>query len=64
MEDRILFVDDEKSILKAIERLFFDTDYELFVAESGEEGLDILKENPIDIVVSDMRMPGMDGHQF
>jgi HD-like signal output (HDOD) protein/CheY-like chemotaxis protein len=61
---RILLVDDEKSILKALERLFFDSDYELFTANSGEEGLQILTEYPVDIVVSDMRMPGMDGHQF
>lgn len=64
MENRILFVDDERSILRSIERLFFDCDYELFVAESGEEGLKIMDDNPVDIVVSDMRMPGMDGHQF
>lgn len=64
MEKRILFVDDERSILRSIERSFFDLDYEVFVAASGEEGLSILRENPIDIVVSDMRMPEMDGHQF
>jgi len=64
MGKQILFVDDEKSILKALERLFFDTDYEIFTADSGEEGLRILAANPIDVVVSDMRMPEMDGHQF
>jgi HD-like signal output (HDOD) protein/CheY-like chemotaxis protein len=61
---RILFVDDENSILKALERLFFDFDYELYTAESGDEGLRILADTPMDIIVSDMRMPGMDGHQF
>ncbi|MDR3566032.1 MAG: HDOD domain-containing protein [Negativicutes bacterium] len=64
MGRKILFVDDERSILKAIERLFFDFDCELVVAESGEEGLRLLAENSVDVVVSDMRMPGMDGHQF
>lgn len=64
MDKRLLFVDDEKSILRALERLFFDSDYEILTAESGEEGLQILADIPVDIVVSDMRMPGMDGHQF
>ncbi|MDF2570464.1 MAG: hypothetical protein K0R55_2068 [Sporomusa sp.] len=64
MVKRILFVDDESSILKSLERLFFDSDYELLTAESGEAGLQILSDLAIDIVVSDMRMPGMDGHQF
>lgn len=64
MEQRLLFVDDEKSILRALERLFFDSDYEILTAESGEEGLQILAENPVDVVISDMRMPGMDGYQF
>lgn len=61
---RILFVDDERLILKSLERLFFDSDYEIFTAESGNDGLKILAEYPIDVVMSDMRMPGMDGHQF
>lgn len=64
MGDRILFVDDEKAILKAIERLFFDSEYEILTAESGEEGLKVLAETEVDIVVSDVRMPEMDGHQF
>lgn len=64
MGRRILFVDDEKPILRSIERLFFDFDCELFTAESGEQALDILAKESMDIIVSDMRMPGMDGHQF
>lgn len=64
MDKRLLFVDDEKSILRALERLFFDSDYDILTAESGEEGLRILADTHVDIVISDMRMPGMDGHQF
>lgn len=64
MGQRILFVDDEPSILKSLERLFFDSDYEIFTAQGGKEGLQILAEYPVDVVMSDMRMPGMDGHQF
>lgn len=67
MEDSlpaVLFVDDEANILKALRRLFMDEDWDLFFAESGPEGLEILEENKVDLVVSDFRMPGMDGLQF
>ncbi|MDR7866689.1 MAG: HDOD domain-containing protein [Sporomusaceae bacterium] len=64
MGNRILFIDDEKAILRAIDRLLFDSGYEVLTAESGEAGLAILAATPVDIVVSDIRMPGMDGHQF
>jgi HD-like signal output (HDOD) protein/CheY-like chemotaxis protein len=64
MGNRILFVDDEKAILRAIDRLLFDSGYDVLTAESGEAGLAILADGPVDVVVSDIRMPGMDGHQF
>ncbi len=57
----ILFVDDEKSILKSLGRVFRSANYELHFAESGKKALDILKKIPIDVVVSDQRMPGMTG---
>lgn len=60
----VLFVDDERSILKSLERLFFYSDIDALFADSGAEGLKILGNQPIDIVVSDMKMPEMDGHQF
>lgn len=60
----ILFVDDEPGILKALRRLFMDEDWQILLAESGEEGLSILREKRIDLVVSDVRMPGMDGIEF
>jgi len=59
-----LFVDDEPPILRALQRSFIDENFEVFVAEGGEAALKILAEQPIDMVVSDMRMPGMDGHQL
>lgn len=64
MGNRILFVDDEKPILRAIERLFFDSGYEVLTVENGEAALRVLASAPVDVVVSDIRMPGMDGHQF
>ncbi len=62
---RILCVDDEKNVLKALERLFLDDEYEILTASSGNEGLDILQKiSPIQVVISDYRMPGMNGVEF
>jgi len=60
----ILFVDDEKNILSSLKRLFRKVTETVFTAESGAEGLEILGNEKVDIVVSDMRMPEMDGAQF
>ncbi len=60
----ILFVDDEKSILRSLKRAFLDSGYQLYFADSGAKGLAALKAKDIDLVVSDMRMPQMDGYQF
>lgn len=64
MGKKILFVDDEAAILKAIRREFMDSDYTSFYAISGQDALAILYENKIDVIVSDMRMPSMDGYQL
>ncbi len=60
----VLFVDDEKGILTALRRLFNDEDWEMFFATSAEEGLRILAQEPMDLVVSDVRMPEMNGIDF
>lgn len=60
----LLFVDDEVNILKALRRLFRGAEYNVQTAESGAEGLAILEQTPIDLVISDMRMPQMNGAEF
>jgi response regulator RpfG family c-di-GMP phosphodiesterase len=57
----VLFVDDEVSILSALRRLFRPQGYRVLLAESGKAGLAMLETEPVDLVVSDMRMPEMDG---
>lgn len=64
MSKTILFVDDEKQILRALKRLFIRSEYETFYAESGEMALEILEENKVDLVITDIRMPLMDGYQL
>lgn len=63
-DKKILFVDDEVQILKSLNRLFMDTDYELFTADSGKVALAILANEKIDLVITDMRMPVMDGFEL
>ena len=60
----ILCVDDEPSILSALRRLFRAKGFQVRVAEGGQAGLDVLASEPIDLVISDMRMPEMDGVMF
>lgn len=64
MPATVLFVDDEASILSALRRLFRPTGYRVLMAESGADALALLAREPVDLVLSDMRMPGMDGAQL
>ncbi len=63
---RILCVDDERNVLRALERVFLDDDYEIVTAISGEEALAIMSESgdSFQVVVSDYRMPVMNGVEF
>ena len=60
----LLFVDDEANILAALKRVFRKSGYEIHTASSGQEGLEILEQLPVDLVMSDQRMPGMTGVEF
>jgi YesN/AraC family two-component response regulator len=60
-KNTILCVDDEPIILKSLVRLFRKENYEIYTAENGNEALSVLEEVPIDLVVSDYRMPEMSG---
>jgi len=64
MDKALLCVDDETHILAALKRLLRQEDYRIFTAESGEEGLATLEKHPIQVVLSDQRMPQMTGIEF
>lgn len=63
---KILFVDDEPRILRAIERMLFDMvdEWEMDFVTSAVEALEFLEHDPVDVIVTDMRMPGMDGAEL
>jgi response regulator RpfG family c-di-GMP phosphodiesterase len=61
IENKVLFVDDEENILNSIKRGVLYEDYTVIFAESGEKALEIMKDNEISVIVSDMKMPNMNG---
>ncbi|HEY3432449.1 MAG TPA: EAL domain-containing protein [Rhodocyclaceae bacterium] len=63
-ERTLLLVDDEENILAAMKRLLRREGYRLLSANSGEEGLDILAKERVDVILSDQRMPGITGVEF
>jgi HD-like signal output (HDOD) protein len=60
---RILFVDDEPNILDGLRRMLrpMRREWEMAFASNGPEALEMMKKQPVDVIVSDMRMPQMDG---
>jgi DNA-binding NtrC family response regulator len=63
-KSKVLFVDDEANVLKALRRSLRREDYDCVFAEGPDEALELLKEHEIDLVVSDHLMPSMDGLTF
>lgn len=61
-DSKILLVDDEPNVLKALARLL--KQYHLITANSGEEALSLAEEHVFDLVISDYRMPGLNGIDF
>jgi putative two-component system response regulator len=59
---KILIIDDEAANLRLLRRVLGD-EYETFSAQSGQEGLEILKDEDIALIITDQRMPGMSGVQ-
>ena len=57
----LLIVDDEKNLLKLYQREFLEDGYEVLTASSGTEALEKLRHQAVDLVILDIRMPGLDG---
>jgi putative nucleotidyltransferase with HDIG domain len=63
---KILFVDDEASLLSGLRRMLYGmrSEWDMRFAEGASKALEMLAEAPADVVVSDLRMPGMDGSEL
>ncbi len=63
---KIVFVDDEPNILDGLRRMLrsLRTEYDMYFAAGGREALELMAKDRFDVVISDMRMPGMDGAQL
>lgn len=57
----VMIVDDEEDFLETLVKRLEKRDLKVIGAKSGEEALELLQESPVDVVVLDVKMPGMDG---
>lgn len=61
MAEKILVVDDEELIRRTVAKILKKNEFEVFLAEDGFKAVEMSKEQPFDMVISDVRMPGIDG---
>lgn len=62
--ETLLIVDDEKNVAQALKRALRQEGRQILTARDGDEGLVLLSSHPVQVVVSDYRMPGMSGLEF
>lgn len=61
---RVLTVDDSRTILAMLHHTLSNAGFEVLQAEDGQQGLDVLKSQDVDVVITDINMPVMDGIEF
>ncbi|UJW84087.1 response regulator [Devosia sp. SL43] len=61
---RVLTVDDSRTILAMLHHTLSNAGFEVLQAEDGKQGLDVLKNEQVDVVITDINMPVMDGIEF
>ena len=61
MSDSILVVEDERSIRTIVEYALRDAGFRVLTAARGDEALDVVASEPVDLVVLDIMLPGLDG---
>lgn len=64
MTASILIVDDDLTNLNLMKKIYDKANYQTIAAENGPDALKLFKENSIDLIVTDVQMPNMDGYQF
>ncbi len=61
---RVMFVDDEEGVRKSFDRLLSERGFAVSTVEDGDRAVSLLREEPAEVIVSDLRMPGLDGLQL
>ena len=61
---KILIVDDEQNVLKAISRALKSSNYDIHICSIPHDALELIKQHKFDLILSDFKMPGMDGATF
>jgi CheY-like chemotaxis protein len=61
MAKKILVIDDEELIIKSLVKLLEKEGYDVFVAKNGQDALAMIEEEQFDLIISDIRMPGING---
>ena len=64
MNEKILIIDHEPDIRKGLETILAKKGYQVMTASGSEAAISVLKSEPLDLVIMDIRMPGMDGLEF
>lgn len=63
MSDLVLVVDDDPQMLRAVSNALRSRKYSVLLAKDGETALDLLSREPVDLVLLDVGLPGLDGHE-
>jgi len=61
MSKRILLIDDEELVVKSVSKLLTKQGFEAIVCRSGEEGIEKIKKDTVDLIICDIRMPSISG---
>jgi len=64
MPHKILIIDDDSGIVEVIKNALTKKNYEVFTASNGNEGLELVKKTPPDLILLDVMMPSMNGYEF
>ena len=62
--EKILVIDDEKVITNLLQDFLSQKNYQVYSASSGEEAIEIIESMDVSIIITDVKMPGMDGIEF
>ena len=60
-QEKILVIDDELFVRELLQEFLSKEGYNVYLAESGEKAINLIKTNPVEIALIDLKMPGMDG---